>query len=122
MTIQTKALGRRMKLLSYTLVAALTIAGSTFVAAPKAEAATGCVDGDRAFAASLASSGDFVDAGVTNIVGGKISLRYSSETGCAWGLISDLGQAAEVGGMWGYIWLDRSTDGGRTWQGKLGNR
>lgn len=81
-----------------------------------AEAATGCTDGDRSYAASLASSGNFVEPGATNIVGGKITLRYSSESGCAWGLISGLGSAADWGGMWGYVWLDRSSDGGRTWQ------
>jgi hypothetical protein len=111
-----KRLCKERPILAFLAVLMFSMAVSFGFAPAPAEAATGCTDGDRSLAASLASSGNFVDAGVTNIVGGKISLRYSSESGCAWGLISDLGAAAEVGGVGGYVWLDRSSNGGRTWQ------
>jgi hypothetical protein len=90
--------------------------------ASPAHAATGCTE-SRSTAESLANSGNFVEAvSVPLNLGGKATLRYSSDSGCAWGLVSDLGPAADTGYQYGWIWLDRSADGGRTWQGLLGQR
>jgi hypothetical protein len=42
----------------------------------------------------------------------SIDLRYSPSAQCAWGRVfGNIGTA---------VWVDRSTDGGRTWQGRLG--
>lgn len=96
--------------------------GAAVLARPiTAHAAVGCSEGSRATAQSIAASGDFVEAQNVWMDSGKVTLRYSSETGCMWGLISDLGTAADNGLQVGEVWLDRSTNGGATWQGKLGD-
>lgn len=45
--------------------------------------------------------------------GRGVELRYDPKSRCAWGRIID-GQPGD------HIWVDRSFDGGRTWQGLLG--
>ncbi|MFF0431456.1 DUF2690 domain-containing protein [Streptomyces sp. NPDC004327] len=42
-----------------------------------------------------------------------IELRYSTSSRCAWGRIT----TADPGDK---VWVDRSTDGGRTWTGPMG--
>lgn len=85
----------------------------------QAGAAIGCSDNNRSLAKEIAASGNFVEtASVYTEAGIKITLRYSSDYGCAWGLLSG---APRDGIMAGYIWLDRSADGGASWQGYLGS-
>ncbi|GEM_PF-6207023 len=47
------------------------------------------------------------------LFGRKIELRYHSSSRCAWGRISNGSPGDE-------IWVDRSNNGGRTWEPKLG--
>lgn len=42
----------------------------------------------------------------------SVELRYSPSVQCAWGRV--------FGKLGTSVWVDRSTDGGATWQGKLG--
>ena len=51
----------------------------------------------------------------TTLYGRTIELRYSTEHRCAWGRIRN-------GSPGDDIWVDRSFDGGRTWQPQLGHR
>jgi cell wall-associated NlpC family hydrolase len=49
----------------------------------------------------------------TTLFGRLIELRYSDASQCAWGRISN-GNVADI------IWVDRSSDGGATWEPQLG--
>lgn len=98
--------------------------GNVPVWATNSQNIAGCSDGDRGQAASYASSGramtpvpriawsDQVTS--TNRTVASIELRYFPERRCAWALAG--------GGTFVSTWIDRSTDGGRTWQGHLGYR
>jgi hypothetical protein len=99
------------------LGASITVA-SAVAPLPGASAATGCTDNNRSLAASIAASGNFMEtASVYTEAGIKITLRYSSDYGCAWGLLSG---ATTYGVTTGYVWIDRSADSGSSWQGLLG--
>jgi hypothetical protein len=84
--------------------------------------AAGCTDGSRAEAKSIAASGRFItphtvyapDTFAKANWTAKLELRYSKERRCAWGLISNVNGFSN-------IWLDRSSNGGRTWE-QLGRR
>jgi hypothetical protein len=83
--------------------------------------AAGCIDGDRGTAAFLANNGWFfvpygvAPYGIVYSDQAKIELRYATNgSRCAWGLISNAAPHSA-------IWLDRSHDGGRTWEtGQMG--
>lgn len=112
---------KQLPLLAAAVVFMASIAIS-LVPVQKASAATGCTDNDRNFAETLARNNDFVEFGTTPTELGKVTLRYSSESGCAWGLFNTTGNTRTVD--WGlfkaYVWLDRSWDGGSNWNGRLG--
>jgi hypothetical protein len=99
-------------------------AGLATAGAATASAAIGCSDNNRSLAKKIAASGNFIEtASVYTESGTKITLRYSSSYGCAWGLLSGapyLGWPAGPGETSVDIWLDRSADGGASWQGPLG--
>lgn len=82
----------------------------------------GCTDGSRDQALQYAQSGNFWEVGSVSYndkVGtvdtvGSVVLRYNPTARCAW--------AVGSGGAVASIYIDRSSDGGRTWQGRLGER
>jgi cell wall-associated NlpC family hydrolase len=68
---------------------------------------TSCADGSQPQSAGART------AKSTTLLGRTIELRYNDTTACAWGRIS--------GGTVGdEIWVDRSGDGGGTWESMLG--
>lgn len=99
--------------------------GNVPIWATGSQSMMGCTDGSRTQAAEYAASNQFYEpvpavywqepspVGQTNSVFG-IHLRYNPVKRCAWGLIE--------GGFFSEVWIDRSTDGGRTWTGWLGAR
>lgn len=110
--------GTRLRALLGTAVM-VAVSAVILVAAPaQSFAAGGCSDGDRAGAQSVAASGQFiVPVGVVYSDGqAKIELRYATNgSRCVWGLISQAQYNSKV-------WIDRSTNGGSTWQGLLGSQ
>ncbi len=73
------------KLATVAAVLALLPMSVSLIRPAPAAAATGCGDGEKSFARSLASSGNFVETGNVWLEtgSGKITLRYSSDSGCA---------------------------------------
>jgi hypothetical protein len=81
--------------------------------------AASCEDGSRDSAAAIAETGEWgspVDSVQTPNYSDKatITLRYSDTYKCAWTLIQGLPHAE--------AWIDRSSDGGLTWDSELGKR
>lgn len=100
---------------------------SSFVAlmvpAQQATAITNnCTDGSRSQAEALAKRGGLVEKRTGWFDGPNyytVALRYEPTSRCAWGWLN----AADGGGPGrpgAHLWVDRSFDGGRTWQGLLG--
>ncbi|WP_018349906.1 DUF2690 domain-containing protein [Longispora albida] len=82
-----------------TLATAGLLAGGLAVAVPTAAlAADGCTQDSTG---TLETKDGYA--------GRIIQLRYNPNSWCAWGRISN-------GRQGDHIWVDRSTDGGRTWQ------
>jgi len=110
------------KRLAAGITALVFVAGAVIVMMPaqKASAASMCRENDRDLARALASSNNFVEYGRTRTDSGNVTLRYSSDTGCAWGLFSEGSGSVNWGLQKAYVWLDRSWDGGSNWVGKLG--
>lgn len=83
-----------------------------------------CAEGSRSEASRLASTGAFVVGGrrvnfadpapTMNTNHGWVELRYHPQSRCAWALAG--------GGVMNEFWVDRSRNGGRTWEGPLGVR
>lgn len=97
--------------------------GNVPVWATNAQHVAGCTDNSRTQAAQYAASGQFYEvdkisfadrAGTSNETAGSVTLRYAPGTRCAW--------AVATGGAINPVYIDRSSDGGRTWQGWLGQR
>src|SRR3712207_3084948 len=86
----------------------------------------GCSDGSRSQARTLAAQGGLVEE-ATSWFGGNgpnlytVKLRYSSSARCAWGWIG-VSDEGSPGYAEAHVWVDRSRDGGRTWEGPLGYR
>ncbi len=92
---RTKA---RLAALVTTAIAATGLAGGIVLAAPgPAQASDGCTYGSPFTPRS------------TSLFGRLIELRANTSEVCAWGRISN-------GSVGDQVWVDRSTDGGNTWQ------
>jgi len=96
--------------------------GNVPIWATNAQHIAGCTDGSRTQASQYAAAGQFYvpvprvawtedppvgpkGGGVTAV----IELRYNPAVRCAWALFTG------PGFLGGGVWMDRSTDGGRTW-------
>jgi hypothetical protein len=93
------------------------------IEATNAQNIVGCQDSSRKQAAQYASTGRWYDPvpqeSWSEIVKYtplfyNIELRYFPETHCVW--------AVAGGNLLLEVWIDRSQDGGRSWDGKLGDR
>lgn len=88
----------------------LFMGGATVVTPTSAHAADVSCDGSRKAASAIAERSAVVDP-VGSVASGsaEIKLRYSSTYKCAWGWIGEPDDD-------GFVWVDRSTDGGITWE------
>lgn len=102
------------------VVGALNVASGVAGSVDSAQAAAGCTDGSRPQAAAIAARGGFLEPRRTGWFDGKayfsVTLRYDPQTRCVWGLLN----ANPTNRPASHLWIDRSTDRGRTWQGLLG--
>jgi hypothetical protein len=101
--------------------------GNVPIWATNAQAIAGCADGSRDQAAQYAAANQFYDPVPTvswreappigppaNTLFFTIELRYNPVHRCGWALA--------YGSSISEVWIDRSSDGGRTWTGHLGDR
>lgn len=89
---------KALRSVSVALVLAVTAAACLALSAPVAQAADGC-SYDRPFSPK-----------VTSVAGRTVELRANNHPyACAWGRLSN-GRPGDQ------VWVDRSWDGGRTWQ------
>jgi hypothetical protein len=103
----------RTAAIGLTAVAALVVplTGPAHAAAPATSvAAAATCDGK-----SPSSAPSPTTKRTTTVHSRVIELRYSAKLRCAWGRISN-------GSVGDEIWVDRSSDGGKTWESKLGRR
>jgi len=90
------------------ILSALIAGAGLAVTGTPAQAAT-CSE-SRATAEKLAASGAFWERRERmELV--ALSIRVAPSAGCTWGLLADLIPYA----MTGWVWIDRSRDGGATW-------
>lgn len=107
----------------------MMVACSAVLVTGVAAADVTCSDGSRASARDIAASGSVAepvpavtapslgsnDNGVEAPFGrALVKLRYSEQYQCGWALIE--------GGSPSTAWIERSSDGGRTWDGRLGEQ
>lgn len=97
-------------------MAAASLPVSAVIGATPAWAAS-CEDESRGSAREIAETGTVAEPSPVDPVVSTdltVTLRYSDSYGCGWALVS--------GSPGTLAWIDRSEDGGTTWQGPLGKR
>lgn len=104
--------------------AVLYAPGHVAIWATNAQYIAGCQDGNRTQAAQYATTGNWYNPvpvvawddriGPTEDSAGTVELRYYPSARCGWALVT--------GGAVNEVWIDRSSDGGLTWVGHLGDR
>ena len=102
-------------------IAAVVLASGTLLSittGPAAAWAPHCDDGQRSTAKYWADTAQFTTPKATAWVDGtaynKVELRYNSAARCVWALYN--------GGKEAKVYIDRSRNGGATWDGWLGTQ